>query len=312
MPRRFEFVAYALLIGFGLILSTVLDHTRVAPVPEFQRPEIERPEALQPATPGEQERAKGIQPGFKMTTPEKPQETRHRLVSLGTAFAINDSGDWATAQHVSRDCKALVVLSAGARHGYPVRMVINHPRTDLSVLVTGGTFDRLTIAAREPGRNESGFMIGFPQGHPASLEASFLGSGRVDVTDGDLPGARADRIVGDFWVEDRRVPGFMGTLGGLSGGPVLDDSGSVIGVTVAEEPRRGRVVSISPRYLMELLAGAASVGWIARDNSALRDKSVVTDANFGRVGNALRDDTRVAEVFCYGYRDGVQTRRPRF
>jgi hypothetical protein len=308
MPRRSEFVIYALLIGFGLILSNVLDHARVAPVPERQQPEIQLPEL----PPDEQSRAKNIEPGFRMTIPEKPQEDRHRLVSLGTAFAINNSGDWATAQHVSRDCKALVVLSAGGRQGYPVRMVINHPNTDLSVLVTGGAFNRLVIAARGPNRNESGFFVGFPQGHPASVEASFLGSGIVDVTDGDLPGARADRIRGDFWVEDRRAPRFSGSLGGLSGGPVLDDSGSVIGVTVAEEPRRGRVVSISPRYLTELLTGAASVGWIARDNSTARDKSIVTDANFARVGDTLRDQTRVAEVFCYGYRDGMQTRRPRF
>ncbi len=311
MRNRFEITAYFILITAGLVVSGLLQESRVSPVPELTAPEPAPAPTPSPPSAPEGSRESHLGRGYRLITPEKPQEGRHRLVSLGTAFAINGTGDWATARHVSRDCAAIIVLSADHRRGFAVKAVIDHPDTDLSVLVTGGNFDKLTIAARDPGHDETAFMIGFPQGNPASVEASYLGSGIVNVTDGDLPGARADRITGDFWVEDRRVPSFDGTLGGLSGGPVLDGSGSVLGVTVAEEPRRGRVVSIAPHYLTELLTGAASVGWIARDNSALRDNSIVTNANFGRYGDQLREENRVAEVFCYGYRDGVQTRRPR-
>lgn len=301
MPRRFEFILYALLIGSGLILSGILNRSRRAP----SIPPLEQQTAPLPP------RANQLQPGFHMTVPETPERSRHRVVSLGTAFAINDSGDWATARHVSRHCAALVVLDADGEHGYPVRMVVNHPRTDLSVLVTGGSFDRLTIAARDPGRRETAFFIGFPRGNPASVEASYLGSSRVDVTDGPELGGDSERIQGDFWVEDRRVPGFQGSLGGLSGGPVLDASGSVIGVAVAEEPRRGRVVSIAPRNLTELLDGAGSIGWVASNDSTKLAKAIVTDANFGRYGDDLRAKSSVAEVYCYGYRSGIQPRRPR-
>ena len=37
----------------------------------------------------------------------------------------------------------------------------------------------------------------------------------------------------------------------------------------------------------------------------------LTDANLGRYGNELRNSTRVAKVWCFGFRAGVQPRRSR-
>jgi serine protease Do len=257
-------------------------------------------------------RADVLAPGFRMRVPEILDRNRHDLVSLGSAFAINDSGDWATAKHVSRDCAALVVLEAGEQRGYPVKMVIDHPRTDLSVLVTGGSFDSLTIADRDPGTDEIGYFIGYPQGDPASVEANYLGRDAVDVVDDLDPGRPPERLQGDYWVESRRVPNFSGSLGGMSGGPVLDGAGDVIGVTVAEEPRRGRVISVTPERLAELLRGAGSKGWRSANEALGRGTPpVVSDSNIRQYGNDLRNKTRVAEVWCYGFRRGVQPRRPR-
>jgi serine protease Do len=292
---RYLGVLFIILLAIGY-----WDQASYGPVVDLQTPS-----GPQPA------RAQHLAPGFRMTVPEVLDRDRHDLVSLGTAFAINDSGDWATARHVSRDCAALVVLEPGDERGYPVKMVIDHPRTDLSVLVTGGSFKSLPIANRDPGRRETGFFIGYPQGDPASVEASYLGSDRVDVVDDLAPGRPAEHLYGDYWVETRRVPDFSGTLGGMSGGPVLDEAGDVIGVTVAEEPRRGRVISIAPDSLTELLRGAGSEGWRTDDEDARRTVPAVTDSNLRQYGNDLRNSTRVAKVWCYGFRQGVQPRRPR-
>ena len=86
---------------------------------------------------------------------------------------------------------------------------------------------RLTIADRDPGTDETGYFIGYPQGDPASVEAKYLGRDDVDVIDDLAPGRPPERLVGDYWVESRRIPNFSGTLGGMSGGPVLDGAGDV-------------------------------------------------------------------------------------
>lgn len=293
---RYLFVLFVLLILIGEI-----DQFTHGPTVNLQNEDASLPP-----------RAQDLGPGFRMRVPEVLNRDRHDLVSLGTAFAINDSGDWATAKHVSRDCAALVLLEGGEQRGYPVKMVIDHPRTDLSVLVTGGSFDALTIADRDPGTDETGYFIGYPQGDPASVEANYLGRDDVDVIDDLAPGRPPERLVGDYWVESRRIPNFSGTLGGMSGGPVLDGAGDVIGVTVAEEPRRGRVISVTPESLAELLRGAGSEGWHTENDALRRDTPpVVSDSNLRQYGNDLRNKTRVAEVWCYGFRKGVQPRRPR-
>jgi hypothetical protein len=293
---RYLFVLFVLLILIGEI-----DQFTHGPTVNLQNEDASLPP-----------RAQDLGPGFRMRVPEVLNRDRHDLVSLGTAFAINDSGDWATAKHVSRDCAALVLLEAGEQRGYPVKMVIDHPRTDLSVLVTGGSFNALTIADRDPGTDETGYFIGYPQGDPASVEANYLGRDDVDVIDDLAPGRPPEHLVGDYWVESRRIPNFSGTLGGMSGGPVLDGAGDVIGVTVAEEPRRGRVISVTPESLAELLRGAGSEGWHTENDALRRDTPpVVSDSNLRQYGNDLRNKTRVAEVWCYGFRKGVQPRRPR-
>ena len=293
---RYLFVLFVLLILIGEI-----DQFTHGPTVNLQNEDASLPP-----------RAQDLGPGFRMRVPEVLNRDRHDLVSLGTAFAINDLGDWATAKHVSRDCAALVLLEAGEQRGYPVKMVIDHPRTDLSVLVTGGSFDALTIADRDPGTDETGYFVGYPQGDPASVEANYLGRDDVDVIDDLAPGRPPEHLVGDYWVESRRIPNFSGTLGGMSGGPVLDGSGDVIGVTVAEEPRRGRVISVTPESLAELLRGAGSEGWHTENDALRRDTPpVVSDSNLRQFGNDLRNKTRVAEVWCYGFRKGVQPRRPR-
>jgi serine protease Do len=56
------------------------------------------------------------------------------------------------------------------------------------------------------------------------------------------------------WAEVGRTDTLRGTLAGLSGAPALDSAGRVIGVTVAEAPRRGRIYTTAPETLKTVLA----------------------------------------------------------
>ncbi|MGZ6020558.1 MAG: S1 family peptidase, partial [Phenylobacterium sp.] len=91
--------------------------------------------------------------------------------------------------------------------------------------------------------------------------------------------------------ETGRTDGLRGTLGGLSGAPALDDQGRVVGVTIAEAPRRGRIYTTAPETTARILAAA---GKPAADIPA----QAINAENYGRVADDLRRTLRVAQVVC--------------
>lgn len=88
------------------------------------------------------------------------------------------------------------------------------------------------------------------------------------------------------WSELGRSRNLTGSLGGLSGAPVLDKDGEIIGVVSAESPRRGRVYSVAPRYLR---------GIITDPGEGTEPLSLET---YGVGADRLRRDRRVAQVIC--------------
>ncbi|OYX70327.1 MAG: serine protease [Caulobacter sp. 32-67-35] len=91
-----------------------------------------------------------------------------------------------------------------------------------------------------------------------------------------------------------RTDTLKGTLAGLSGAPALDSAGRVIGVTVAESPRRGRIYTTAPETLKTLL------GPRRRSGADIAMGEAITTENYGRVADGLRRDLRVAQVVCLG------------
>ena len=90
-----------------------------------------------------------------------------------------------------------------------------------------------------------------------------------------------------------RSEGLKGTLGGLSGAPALDTHGRVIGVTIAEAPRRGRIYTTAPETVQRLIDEAGAPLPAAQASGAL-----LTPQNYGQVAQTLRRDLRVAQVVC--------------
>ena len=94
------------------------------------------------------------------------------------------------------------------------------------------------------------------------------------------------------WAEVGRTDNLKGTLAGLSGAPALDSAGRVIGVTVAEAPRRGRIYTTSSATMLGALAASR------RRPAAFAAGEPVNIENYGRVADGLRRDLRVAQVVC--------------
>lgn len=161
---------------------------------------------------------------------------------VGTAFAVNEKGDWLTARHVVEGCSK-VTLEVAPGNFVPVARISVDDGHDLALLSTGRSPFPVTLRLEDPLREGiEGYAVGFPQGQPGELATKLVGRSRL-VTRGMREG-EAPILA---WGEVGRTDGLTGTLGGISGGPMFDSDGTVRGVIVAESPRRGRIYTTAPQ-----------------------------------------------------------------
>lgn len=202
---------------------------------------------------------------------------------IGTAFAVGPHL-WVSAAHVFEACAKSYIRVHDK--WLPVTAVQLHPTADLAVVRTSvkelppviGVTDRLPVL------NQSGFHYGYPQGEPGSIHTRFIGEARIRP---GKPGAPVER--GWIWAEqDRTFDG--GSIGGISGGPQVDRTGAVQGVTILEWPRTGRVVTAPAEKLRELLPA---------DFKPVETGGTSIDAiNYPRHGIQARGSDAVAFVLC--------------
>ncbi|HYG25360.1 MAG TPA: serine protease, partial [Caulobacteraceae bacterium] len=136
-------------------------------------------------------------------------------------------------------------------------------------------------------RGDVAFHPGFPQGAPGETASRLLGRENLVVRG---RGARTEPVL--VWAEIGRTDGLRGTLAGLSGAPALDSTGRVIGVTIAESPRRGRIYTTPPEAIEAAFALAG------QRPAAFAVGEPISVENYGRVADSLRRDLRVAQVVC--------------
>lgn len=167
---------------------------------------------------------------------------------IGTAFAVNEKGDWLTARHVVEGC-AKVTLEVAPNNYVPVARVSIDEDHDLALLSTGRSPFPVSLALEAPLRiGDEGYAVGFPQGHPGELATRLVSRSRLMTR-----GRREAEAPILAWAEVGRTDGLEGTLGGISGGPIFDASGAVRGVIVAESPRRGRIYTTAPQSIRAFL-----------------------------------------------------------
>ena len=200
---------------------------------------------------------------------------------VGTAFASDAEGEWITARHVVDSCDT-VGVKIDARRLLRVSEVELFENADLARLKTGWAREPIPTDLRSRRQvGEQAYFFGYPQGKPGEVVGRLLSRGRMEVRGR----YRSDEPV-LIWTEVVRTAGLRGSLGGLSGAPVLDGDGEVVGVVSAETPRRGRVYSVAPRILNQLV-----------DDSRLQATPITGDT-FAVQADRLRRDRRIAQVVC--------------
>lgn len=236
--RSFDWLLYVGALGLMLLVIFAISPDADAPAPapqsEFAEEFAEQMGPLLP-DPSPLDEMVLVQVG-------EPQD------GVGTAFAVNEKGDWITARHVVEGC-AKVTLEVAPGNYVPVARIAMDDGHDLALLSTGRSPFPVTLNLDTPlNIGTEGFAVGFPQGQPGELATELVGRSRLVTR-----GRRAGEAPILAWAEIGRTEGLNGTLGGISGGPMFDADGAVRGVVVAESPRRGRIYTTAPQSVQDFL-----------------------------------------------------------
>ncbi len=257
-----DWLIYFLIVGFVYLNAVMQSETIDAPIP--------------PAEVGELLPSQSPSDPSILVNIDKPSS------GAGTAFAINKEGQWLTARHVVDGCHD-IGLKLGNRRILRAQSQLSK-NSDVALLTADWKRSPLTPDFDSQRRlGEYGYFFGFPQGKPGEVIGKLLGRRRLKVRGR----YRTDEPI-LAWTEIGRTRGLRGSLGGLSGGPVLDSDGEVIGIVAAESPRRGRVYSVAPRNLSQ---------YARRTDYATA--TPIANASYGLQADRYRRDRRIVQVLCY-------------
>ncbi|MDE2495857.1 MAG: trypsin-like peptidase domain-containing protein [Alphaproteobacteria bacterium] len=212
------------------------------------------------------------------------------MTARGTSFPIGN-GLWLTAQHVANAGCGQVILIIDGKN-VPARIKFLGRGVDLAVLeAPTKSSSPLPITSAAVNEGQNAFAFGFPDGKLGAAQANLIGLAHLKFA-----GVLAGTTPVLAWAEVDRYPNALDSLQGISGGPVLDNNGDVVGIIVATSPRRGRDFTVAPQILREVirrlgLEGAQSAETPARE-------AVASPVSLERSANELSKDGRIVETYC--------------
>jgi S1-C subfamily serine protease len=239
-----------------------------------------------PSMPGS-EAIGAVLPPASVFDPEVLVEVGPQQSGVGTAFAIDESGWWLTARHVVADCKDVGII-VGRRAAARVKIVRPAPFADIALLKTERAPEALALDTAEDKLRigQLAYHVGFPQGRQGEAVSRLYRREKL-VAHGRY--TNEEPVLA--WAELGRTHGLSGSLAGMSGGPVFDGQGNVIGITIAESARRGRIYTASPASIARLL-GLANLEPVGEPAPPMNR------TNYGPKSDQLRRSLAVAQVVC--------------
>jgi serine protease Do len=167
------------------------------------------------------------------------------LTERGTSFYVGN-GLWFAARHVvNTDCARIIMIVDGKN--VDAQIVYLDENADLAILRAAvPSVPALAITDPESDPTDHAYAFGFPQGLLGATADSYLGRTRLK-----LGGRLAGTAPVLAWTELDRYPAELDSLAGISGGPIVDANGYVVGIMVAASVRRGRNYTVAPELLVE-------------------------------------------------------------
>jgi serine protease Do len=240
--------------------------------PNPSPPRIRRPPLAAPSA---------TDPPFVVAT-ERPMQS-----TVGTAFAVDDR-IWMTARHVIEECPKLTLFRRGEAAA-PANVAFAHPTADLGILESERGGPPIQFESRALTEEEDGYVVGFPHGVAGAAYFQLLGRSRMQIH-GWLSGGSPALS----WAEVRRFPESLESLGGMSGGPMVDADGRLVGIMVSASIRRGRADTVAPEVIAEVRKDRLRNGVRA---SPLGEVSQGAE-KLEQIAHSVVDQRRVGLVYC--------------
>ncbi len=236
--------------------------------------------------------------------------------STGTAFRLGQPGTWVTARHVVEGCQSLVLLPTKMENytdqsdqTKKIEKVFIPPSSDLAIMLTRPLSNEFSFHLSwqlQSGANrkylpmgEKGYAMGFPTGKPGQAQLQFAGYVRMRQN-----GIYEIQEPAKMWVQLQQFPQNLPRLSGISGGPIFDSQGLVVGVYVASSVRRGRGFSVD-EYSISWLLNATGLGLVNNDaymigiNDSSKNWDVIGNENWSSLADEWRDEGYIRKLKCY-------------
>ncbi|HEX3971945.1 MAG TPA: serine protease [Stellaceae bacterium] len=210
--------------------------------------------------------------------------------AFGTAFPIAPD-NWLTARHVANgDCQRVVLIVDGKK--VPATIAYLHPQADLALLKTKNVSGPvLPLETGTIAQDATGYTFGYPNEKLGATQDRLMGRSRMQLS-GEIQGTGPVLA----WAELARYPDSLPALSGMSGGPVFDTHGRIIGIMVATSVRRGRIYTVAP----EILQATEQAYALSDASTQAEPVSDVTTSNvsLSDTARALYQSSRMVPTFC--------------
>lgn len=219
--------------------------------------------------------------GSIMNIPSDSQRTM-----IGTAFSMSRTGQWLVTAKTIEGCKnPFIYIGGNLAVKVKIKPIAGQANYVLGI-TNGGALPMTSAdpATIKPGLR--GFMMGYPSGEAGEATARLIGTTSLRPLK-----RNKDPEVVYAWAMGGKTVGLDYGLKDLAGGPTMNDDAQIVGITLMEKPRRGRIYSST----FDTYQALQKQSEFKPFNDVRFD---ITKRNYGIISDIFRREYRVSQVGC--------------